>query len=191
MERGDKMGLSVAIKAYKYPNGAVNFNQLLKIPSNDRIPALIQKDGVLKVHKLMGAAIQLALESLNLSQGLTANQVFDLVDNIIDSSTEDYLGIEDVVLFLQKLVRGEAGKLYKHIDVASFMEMFEKYRQERHLEYIRTKEEQHVQYKIAGKSNIRPAIEKDKDMDAETFFDLLQTYHEERRENNDVEGTVD
>ena len=190
MERGDKMGLSVAIKAYKYPNGAVNFNQLLKIPSTDRIPALIQKEGLEKVHKLMGAAIQLALESLNLSQGLTPNQVFDLVDNIIDSSTEDYLGIEDVVLFLQKLVRGEAGKLYKHIDVASFMEMFEKYRQERHLEYIRTKEEQHVQYKISGRNVPRGTIEKDKDIDPETFFDLLQTYHENRH-NNDVEGNVD
>lgn len=191
METGNKLELSVAIKEYKYPNGAVNFNQLLRIPSNDRLPALIQKEGLPRVHKLLGAAVQLAMESLNLTQALTANQIFDLVDNILDSSTEDYLGLEDVVLFLQKLVRGEAGKLYKHIDVASFMEMFEKYRQERHLEYIRTKEEQHVQYKITGKSNIRPAIEKDKDMTTETFFDLLQTYHEERRENNDVERDVD
>lgn len=188
MEQGDKMALSVAIKNYKYPNGAVNFNQLLRIPSNDRLPALIQKQGLERVHKLLGAAVQLALESLNLSQSLTANQVFDLVDNIIDSSTEDYLGLEDVVLFLQKLVRGEAGKLYKHIDVASFMEMFEKYRQERHLEYIRTKEEQHVQYKVAGKNNSGVKVEKG-DMDSETFFDLLQTYHENRNEN--MAGNVD
>src|ERR1700748_2459317 len=106
----------------------------------------------------MGAAIQLAMESLNLSQGLTTNQIFDLVDNIIDSSTEDYLGLEDVILFLQKLARGEAGKLYKHIDIASFMEMFEKYRQERHLEYIRTKEEHHSQYKIVGKDVSRNTV---------------------------------
>jgi hypothetical protein len=189
LEQGDKMGLSVAIKAFKYPNGAVNFNQLLRIPSNDRLPALIQKEGLERVHKLLGAAVQLALESLNLSQGLTANQVFDLVDNILDSSTEDYLGLEDVILFLQKLVRGEAGKLYKHIDIASFMEMFEKYRQERHLEYIRTKEEQHVQYKISGKSNIRPTAEKDKDIDPNTFFDLLQTYNENR--DSDMVTSVD
>lgn len=182
MDKGSKVDLSVAIKPYKYENGAVNFNQLLRIPSNDRLPSLIQKEGLERVHKLLGSAIHLAMESLNLKDGLTANQTFDLVDNIIDSSTEDFLGIEDVILFLQKLVRGEAGKLYKHIDIATFMEMFEKYRQERHSECMRTREELHSQYKISGKNNVpRGGIEKG-DIDSSTFFDLLQTYNEERNE---------
>lgn len=182
MDRQDKVGLSVALKPYKFENGAVNFTQLLKIPSSDRLPELIKKEGLERIHKMLGAAIHMAMESLNLQQGLTANQTFDLVDEILDTSSEDFLGLEDVMLFLQKLVRGEAGKLYKHIDRATFMEMFEKYRQTRHIAYLREKEEQEAQYKISGKTSQRVSVEKDKDMEPAVFFDLLQTYNEERNE---------
>lgn len=183
MDKGDKIGLSVALKPYKYANGAVNYVEVLKVPFNDRLPALIQKQGLERVHKLLGAAIQVAMESLNLKQPLSADQTFDLVDAILDSSTEDYLGIEDVVLFLQKLVRGEAGTLYNQMDIPKFMKMFEEYRQERHTACLRAREEQHVQNKISGKSDYRTSIEQG-DVDTPAFFELLQTYNESRSEDN-------
>jgi hypothetical protein len=105
---------------------------------------IMKSVGVKKVHMLLGASIQVAMESMNLSKPLTANQTFDIVDNILDSCGEDYLGVEDVILFLQKMVRGETGNLFSAMDVPKFMQMFEKYRQERHVEYLRIKV--HPQY---------------------------------------------
>jgi hypothetical protein len=149
LETGNKLDLSVSLKAYKYPNGAVNYLEVMKVPHDDRLPGLIVKEGLERIHKLLGAAITLAMESLNLKQSFTAPQIFDLVDNILDSANEDYLGIEDVVLFLQKLVRGEAGKLFNSIDIPTFMTLFEKYRQERHEELLRFREEEQAQHKTA------------------------------------------
>lgn len=178
LERGDKMQLSVALNTFKLPNGAVNFPALLSVPSVDRIPALVGKIGYEKLHMMLGVAITLAMESMNLSKPLTANQIFDLVDAIIDTSKEDYLAIEDVVLFLQKMVRGEGGTLFAAMDIPKFMQKFEEYRQTRHSELLRIREEQVAQWNGLGGSPKRVDIEIDKNIDAKTFFELYQTYNE-------------
>jgi hypothetical protein len=175
LERGDKLEMNVALRPYKMPNGAVNFNQVLRVPSTDRIHGLISSGGYERVHRMLSGAIQVSLESMNINKTLTANQVVDLVDALIDSSREDNLAVEDIVLFLQKLVRGEAGKLFNSIDIPRFMEYFEDYRQQRHTEYLRAKEELHAQYKATGTMGRTTPVEKDADMDISTFFELLQT----------------
>jgi hypothetical protein len=175
LERGDKLEMNVALRVYKMPNGAVNYNQVLRVPSTDRIHGLISSGGYERVHRMLSGAVQVAMESLNINKTLSANQIIDLVDALIDSSREDNLAVEDIVLFLQKLVRGEAGKLFNSIDIPRFMEYFEDYRQQRHSEYLRAKEEIHAQHKATGTLGRSTSIEKDKDMDINTFFDLLQT----------------
>src|ERR1700689_5005817 len=111
LEQGDKMQVNLILKKNKFKNGAVDFTSVLRIPFNDRIANLVETDGYEKIHKMIGAAIQIAMENLNLSKPLNAEQIFELTDTLIESSGEDYLGIEDVLLFLQKLVRGETGNL--------------------------------------------------------------------------------
>jgi len=133
----------------------------------------------------LAAAITMAMESLNLSKPLTPDQIIDLTDILIDTSAEDYLSLEDVLLFLQQVSRGIMGELYSSIDIPKIMKSFEKYRQERHSEYIRLKEEQDIQRKTIGDNNGRVKIEKDKNIDPTTFFELLQTYHGGRNENMD------
>jgi len=177
------MQLSVSINSLKLANGAVNYPAILSIPGTDRIPSLVGKIGYERLHKTLGAAIQLAMESMNLSKPLTANQIFDLVDAIIDTSAEDYLALEDIILFLQKLVRGEGGSLFSAMDIPKFMQMFEKYRQERHSQLLAIRDEQVSNWRAMGKSVGKVSIEKG-DIDSATFFDLMQTYHEGK---NDVQ----
>ncbi len=187
MEAGNKLNLSLELKKYKEASGAVNFREVLRVPFNDRLHGLIQTEGYERMHILLGAAIQLSMESLNLTKALTANQIFDLVDAIIDSSGEDWLGIEDILLFLQKLVRGETGVLYSSMDIPKFMQMFEKYRQERHIEYIQLKEEMEAQHKATPLMNERLSLgmRKNKEEDAATFFELMETYQSERNDKSE------
>lgn len=182
MEQGDKMQLSIAINSFKLANGVINYPAILSVPGTDRIPSLVGKIGYEKLHKTLGVAIQLAMESMNLSKPITANQIFDLVDAIIDTSSEDYLAIEDVILFLQKMVRGEAGNLFSSMDIPKFMQMFEKYRQERHNELLKIREDQITQWKGMGGAANRIDIEIDKNIDSATFFELMETYQNGRNE---------
>lgn len=98
----------------------------------------------------MGAAITVAMESLNVSKPLTADQIVDLVDNIIDSSAEDQLALEDLILFLQKLVKGDYEDTNSRMDIPIFMRLFERHRQPRYKTQKNYDYEQHVYYKSLG-----------------------------------------
>lgn len=181
---GDKLEISLNLKQYKYANGAVDFTPILRIPLEDRVPGLVAKIGLKQVHMTLAAAVTMSMESLNLSKPLTPNQIIDLVDILIDTAGEDFLSLEDVMLFLQQLIRGGSGKLFSAMDVPKFMESFEKYRQYRHEEYLRLKEEQDAQFKgTTNPKRVTPEMEKDKNIDPTTFFELLQTYQSGRSEN--------
>jgi hypothetical protein len=181
---GDKLEISLNLKQYKFPNGGVNYDVILRVPLEDRLPGLITKVGLKQVHMALAAAITMTMESLNLAKPLTPNQIIDLVDILIDTSSEDYLSLEDIMLFLQQLVRGGSGTLFSSMDIPKFMQSFEKYRQQRHDEYHRLKESQDAQFKCSSNTpRVRPEMEKDKNIDPRTFFELMQTYNEGRSEN--------
>lgn len=93
-------------------------------------------------------ALTKAFESMNLSRPMNDEQVIELAETIIESSNEDFLALEDVVLFLQGLTRGKYGALYESMDIPKFMLLFEKYRQERHEALMEYRDEQHIQNKI-------------------------------------------
>jgi hypothetical protein len=177
---GDKLELNDKIRNFKLQNGSLNYNKILSIPFSDRLFNLLEKVGYKEIHMVLGASIQLAMESLNLSKPLFANQIIDIVDVILEECTEDSLAIEDVILFLQKLTRGESGNLFSSIDVAKFFQLFEKYREDRHKEYMRIKYEMEVQYKCIPHDTFKlpDGLRKDKEIDSNSFYDLLQTYNE-------------
>lgn len=81
---------------------------------------------------------------------MTPVQINDLAEELIDTANEDNLSLEDVILFLQRLVRGQYGELYESMDIPKFMEKFEVYRQDRHNEILRIRESEHLQYKALG-----------------------------------------
>lgn len=195
METGNRVEMNMVLKNYKTDLGAINFKEVLKIPSTDRIGGLVSAGGYQRICVMLSAGIQVAMESLNLSRPLTAAQTIDLADAIIDTATEDNLSIEDVVLFLQKIVRGETGTLYSSMDVSKFMNSFESYRQERHENIVRYREEKHAQSKIMGREQRVVRTGDGPEIDTKTFFELLETVNDERygehnKSNSDRSGKV-
>lgn len=92
-------------------------------------------------------ALTKAFQAMNLSRPMNADQIMELAETIMDSSAEDYLALEDVLIFLQGLVRGKYGPLYESMDIPKFMDKFEIYRQERHEALINHRYEQSSRFK--------------------------------------------
>lgn len=132
------------------------------IPVKDRLPGLVQTYGIDKVSAILAKAITRTLANFNLRVGMNADQVLELSLQLIDSSNEDQLAFEDIMLFLDGMVKYKYGKVYDRMDMPTFFEMLEVYRDERHKDFIRHKEEMESQYKAYGDSN-RLSNDVDKD----------------------------
>jgi hypothetical protein len=149
----DNLSINLQLRKYKNPNGTPNFPALFEIPKENRIAAMATRDlgGTIQ---LIAAALTLAFEKMNLARPMTAFQVLDLAEEVVDSAAEsDAVALEDLVLFLQKLVRGEYGPMYEGMDIPKFMERFGKYRDERYDEAVRIRDEKHLEYKSLGDTN--------------------------------------
>jgi hypothetical protein len=130
MEVGDRQAVITALREYKGQNGHPNFPALFSIPTSQRIPELAKTD-LKRAAALVTVGLKSAMESMNISRPMNNTQILDLTDAILETSEEDNLAVEDLMLFLQKLVRGEYGVLYESMDIPKFMEKFEKYREDR------------------------------------------------------------
>jgi hypothetical protein len=148
----DKFGIGLELKKYKLPNNAVNYPALFDIPKEQRITAMAQRDlgGTIKI---LTVAITLALETMNLKRGMNAFQILDLAEAIVDEADSDSLSIPDVMLFFQKLTRGEYPEMYEGIDQAKILDRFGKYRDERWQAGIDLRDARHQEYKDLGDSN--------------------------------------
>lgn len=144
---------------FKNNFGGINFDAIFDIPRSERLPELA-KSSPKEIATAITISLGVAFESMNLARPMSVNQILDLADTIIDSSIEDRLSLEDVLLFLQGLVRGKYGKLYDSIDIPKFMELFEVYRQERHKEFLNIREEQHSNFKAMGDNTRNSKIDK-------------------------------
>jgi hypothetical protein len=142
----NKQEMTLALREYKQPNGVIYFPALFSIKSEDRLPELA-KNNFSETLSVVVGGLTLSFEAMNLTRSMNDNQIIDLAETILDSSNEDNLALEDVMLFLQKLTRGEYGKLYESMDIPKFMEFFEKYREERFQAMQELRYEQSVQSK--------------------------------------------
>lgn len=176
MATGNSLQVAANVKQYKLQNGATNYLSVLKIPMQDRILGLVEAVGLEAVYKQMAAAITVAMEGLNISKPLTATQIMELTDAIIDTAGEDALSLEDLILFLQKLVRGETGETYSRMDIPTFMKMFEKHRQQRYKALKDHEYEVSVYFKSLGAGRTG-TTELNRDEDARSTLDLMQTYY--------------
>lgn len=151
METGNRQQISTILRDYKTNQGVIKYDKVLAIPVMDRIPALAEKS-FHKVVTLITAALTLAFESMNLKRGMNQIQIVDLAEAIIDTAGEDNLAMEDLMLFLQKLVRGEYGAMYESMDIPKFMTAFEEYREQRWQSLNNIRYEQAAQHKGMGDS---------------------------------------
>jgi len=149
METGNRQQISIILRDFKSSQGVVKFDKVLSIPMADRIPQLAAKNFT-KIVTIISAALTLCFESMNLKRGMNQMQVVDLAEAIIDSSGEDNLAMEDLMLFLQKLVRGEYGAMYESMDIPKFMTAFEEYREQRWQQLNNIRYEQSSQHKALG-----------------------------------------
>lgn len=150
IQSGNRQVIRDQLALYK-EKGLIQYERTLTIPSCERIQALIsQPNGRAIVSAALSASIKSALDSINLRLSLNTEQILDLADEIIDESAVDNLGLEDVLLFLQMLITGKAGKIYDRLDIPTFFELFEIYREERHQALLMVRDQQHVNFKSAG-----------------------------------------
>jgi hypothetical protein len=150
MLTGDRQEIRNQLALYK-EKGIVQYERTLEIPSHERITALVSlPDGRRTVSAALAASINSALTSMNTRLSMNEEQILDLADEIIDQAAEDNLGLEDVLLFLQMMITGKTGKNYDRMDIPTFFEHFEVYRQERHEALLRKREEENVNFKCAG-----------------------------------------
>lgn len=124
---------------------------------------------------ILVVAISKSLSVMNLNRPMSGEQIIELAETIIDSSKEDYLALEDVVLFLQSLVRGKYGPLYESMDIPKFMEKFEMYRETRHQALVSYRDEQHCNYTSLGdKTRISDNEDREKELSKCAMADYLR-----------------
>src|SRR5574343_394373 len=124
IQMGDQQLVKTLLRTFLTMNGNTNYFQLIRIPSNERIPALA-KTNRKEVHQIIAAQIEYSMKFFNLPNGLSLEQIFLLADTIIDDAESDNLSIQDVFLFLQKLSHGKMGTIYNRLDIPALMELFE------------------------------------------------------------------
>ena len=152
LEAGNKREVATILKRFKLPTGAPNYPVVFSIPSSERIPVLAANDFT-RTNLVIIGALTMAFDSMNLNRGMNEFQILNLAEEIIDTSSEDNLSLEDLMLFLQNLVRGKYKMSYESFDIPKFMELFEIYRQERHGAISQLRENEHLQFKGLGDAN--------------------------------------
>lgn len=162
--------ITANLSAFK-DRGNVNYLAVINgIPLEDRLPALVKKYPKQEIAAIITVALTSAFEKMNLRYAMNADQIVELGEMILESSEEDQLALEDIMLFLHQLVRGQMGKIYDRMDIPTFFEMFEKYRQDRHKDYLNAKEELDAQFKALPINDriveSSEAAERDKDRQA-------------------------
>lgn len=142
----------------------------------DRLLGLMAAIGYEVLFRNIVAAITVAMEGLNIGKPLTAGQIIELADAIIDTAGEDALSLEDLILFLQKVVRGETGEVYSRMDIPTFMKMFERHRQQRYKALKDHDYEQSVYFKSLGGGRTGTVVV-NRDEDPRNVLDLMQTFY--------------
>lgn len=180
---GNKMEVNTYLTKFKERN-QIQFPKLFELPLTDRIPELIKTEvGRDNVFIALVASIKSLFNNVNLRVGLNEDQMIEIAEQVIEQSHEDNLALEDFLLFGQKFLVGEYGKIYDRMDVPTFFEFFEKYRQQRHEAILNIRYEQASQYKVEGRgAQMSRSVDMDRDQDPQAILGLMQTYYEGRTE---------
>ena len=185
---GETMQANSILGQYKRPNGAVDYPKVFQIPSWERLVALKQLDYT-RLNVLIIAALTVAFEAMNLKRGMNEMQILLTAETIIDSAHEDNLSLEDVILFLQNVIKGKYQLSFESMDVPKFMQLFEIYRQERHSAYLEYNYNQHLQFKSTGdatRTASEDPLSKHFSNFADTISELKSTLRYQKKEINTI-----
>jgi hypothetical protein len=143
------------------------------IPKDQRLPQIAKIYGNDKIATVLGKQITRTLLNFNLRVGMNTEQIYDLSLALIETAEEDNLAIEDIMLFLDGLPKFKYGKVYDRMDMPTFFEMLEVYREQRHQAYVNAKEEAHAQFKSMGDTN-RMSNDTDKEANRNAMNEYLK-----------------
>lgn len=167
-------------------NGLVDHKKTLSIPDRDRIPALV-KENRRVVLTVITAALGSAFSNLNLRVGMNEDQIVELADAIIETAHEDQLSVEDVLLFLRDMITGKAGKIYDRMDMPTFFEMFETYRQARYETLKNIHYEREAQFKASGpQERCIDDLEAEKDKTRVAISEHMRRIYSDEKQSTDA-----
>lgn len=169
--KGSKGEVFNELCRFKEKGEALPLKIIELVPVNERLPALAKMYGNDKIAGILSLSITSALNNFNLRVAMTPDQIANLSYAILDEAEQDQLAIQDVLLFLDGMVKYKYGKVYDRMDMPTFFEMLEKYREERHLAFMNGKDEAHAQFKAMGDSN-----RTSQDIDKEANRNAMQQY---------------
>lgn len=177
----DRMAINFELKKFKDERGIIKYEELINIPLEKRICKMAEKD-LGNTINIITVALTLAFETFNITRRMSNSQVVDLAEVIVDTAGEDKIAVEDLMLFLQKLTRGEYPELYEGLDQVKFLSRFNKYRDERWEEAKRIRDERHEVYKKLGDDNL---YERTYPKDASPFSEYVSSYTSRIQSKND------
>lgn len=94
---------------------------------------------------------------------MTAEQIFECSRDLVMTTEEDQLSIEDYVLFFKGAKEGKYGKILDRMDCQTVFSMLEVYRSERHCKLVSIKDEQSSQFKTYGDTGERLSDNQDRE----------------------------
>ncbi len=144
--------LSNLVRQQYEKEGKVEFPALLAIAIEDRIPGLIEKYGNKTMHQLTVMILKEFFATLPMPVYKRPSETAISVAacDIMLTAGEDYLALEDVMLFLQRARAGKYGGIKSIATTKDLLRMLELYREERHLAYSALKAETETGYKKLG-----------------------------------------
>lgn len=142
---------SLAVKQFSTSEGA-NFEALLSIPLNERIPALINEYGLKRMHRLIKTILIEFCHSIALpkSKKLTETKISVVACDLILVADEDQLSMEDLIVFFELAKNGKYGKFKTLLTHYSIMQKLEQFRQERYATYVGIKEKKEAEVRLLG-----------------------------------------
>ena len=173
--KGDKGGVFNEMCRYKVKGEPNHLAVIEHVPVSERLPALAKLYGPEKISAVLNIAITNTLNQFNLRVGMNPDQIAELSYSLIEEAEQDQLAIQDILLFLEGLPKYKYGKVYDRMDMPTFYELFEVYREQRHQEYVNAREEQHAQFKSMGDTN-RISNDTDKEANRNAMKQYLQNF---------------
>jgi len=142
---------NLALQQYVKKDKA-DFELLLSIPLQERIPGLISEYGLKRMHRLIKLILQEFCYSIALpkSKKLTETKVSVCACDLIIAAEEDQFSLEDLIVFFELTKRGIYGKFKGMLTHFSIMQKLEVFRQERYETYAQLKERKEADQKALG-----------------------------------------
>jgi len=143
---------SLTLQNFQKESGEVDYEKLLSIPADNRIPGLLTEYGKKRMHKLIKMVLTEFCYAVPLpkSKKLTDTKVSVCACDLMIAAFEDHMSLEDLILFFERAKAGKYGPFKKLLTHYSIMEKLEQYRQQRYEVYIRIKEAKEAELKKQG-----------------------------------------